>query len=164
MGGPSTRASVPGSRISDSGKVDFDIVSVARDVPGKPKKITVRIDKPTEADIASLLSGSHPFAKENSKNFQFQSGKDLCHLTVHFDDGFSMVIAASRGLSLDENRSDVEYVGVEYYLVKNGDMADTSGIPVRKTSIVGEYDLRAVDDAPEGQPSPPTHVVEIVVS
>ena len=132
------------------GAVPFKILSTRQD--GSTSVITIGLETSTRQELDAMLAGQHPLAViQSDQNFTFESGKELCHLSVYFQDGIMMLLAVARG---------PDYIGVEYHLIRNGDMLNTSGIAIRRDTILGKYELWA-NDQPPGGSNPPTHVVVI---
>lgn len=154
LGPAKQRASEKGSTVSKTGKIDFKIDRVLTNCAPQ-KRIAISINSATANDVAAMLAGSHPLAQSVLKGeMTFESGKELCHLVVYFDDGVSMVIAVSQG---------PDYIGVEHYLVKDGELLDTTGVPVQKDSIGGSYYSFISDKPEDGKDSIPTHVVDVYI-
>lgn len=152
LGKPAQRASEAGSGLAKDGKFQFKPLGGSGD--GTWQKVTIGISLATLNDLDSMLKGVHPLSKiVPDDQFTWEVGKELATCTVHFEDGMYMIISVARGS---------DYIGVEHCLIAKEEMIDTTGIPIQRPSILGTYESCAVDQE-EGQPSKPTHIVEIVL-
>ncbi len=148
------RASQEGSTIQKSGRLEYTTLSAPPRAKDKPLFKMIGLNKQTVEDLNSMLNGTHPMygTLEDGKPFDFSTGKQLAHLTVHFEDDVAFVIEVAKGN---------DFVGVEYFLVKNGDQIATTGLPLKRDSILGRYELFADDSQTGANKDKPTHIVDI---
>lgn len=133
------------------GNVEYKIVS---STSGVTKHITIAIKPVVVETLNSLLNNTHPLCAVllEKQPFDFSTGSNPAWLSVHFDDGVSFVLEVAKA---------VDFIGVEAFATKNGDMVDTTGSPLKKTTIEGDYTL-FVCDKPGMEKSIPTHMLTVV--
>lgn len=133
------------------GNVDYKIIS---STSGVTKHITIAV-KPLMIELLnSFLNGKHPLCAVllDKQPFDFSTGSNPAWLSVHFDDGVNFVLEIAKA---------ADFIGVEAFATKNGDMVDTTGTPLRRPTVEGDYAL-FVCDKPGMEKSIPTHMLTVV--
>lgn len=149
LGPIKTKVSIPDANVSKDGKVEYKL-QMLLDHP--THSATISLTAATVKELDSMLNGNHPMfgTLEDGKPFDFSTGKQLFRFSVPFRDGAVFCFEVAKA----DN-----YVGVEYYLTRNGDMLNTTGIPMKRSSIIGTYGLFSNDKVdPKAEP---THYVFI---
>lgn len=135
------------------GRIDYQLVGSITDKNGT-KIITISLSKETAACLNSWLNGTHPNygTLMDTKEFDFANGSNPAWLSVHFDDDVTFVLEIAKA---------VDFVGVETFATKKGDMVATTGSPLKRGTIQGVYPL-FVSDKPGNEKSIPTHVLQVM--
>lgn len=144
----------PPKRMDHVGKLDYKILDMRRTSNGMlHARIGLTADQVRV--VNSILSGTHPLSTAQADDkFDFATGKEICYLGVHFEDGCILSIDVERQL---------DFIGVGCYLMRDVNLIDSLPPIGSSSTILGNYFLSVADnsDLPEGAPIPFTHGVTI---
>lgn len=144
----------PPQMMENIGKLDYKMLEMKRTSSGT---LIARIGLTAEQlrVVNAVLAGTHPLSTpQTDDKFDFSVGKEICYLSVHFEDDTIMTVDVER---------QANFIGVGCYLSRHSNLIDSVPPIGSANSIIGTYSLSIADDSelPEGAVRTATHEIFI---
>jgi hypothetical protein len=144
----------PPKQMEHIGKLDYKLLELKR-TPSGMLHARVGLSAEQVRVVDSVLAGTHPLGViQPDDKFDFSTGKEICYLSFHFEDGSVMTVDVERQLN---------FIGVGCYLSLDINLIDSLPPIGSQKTILGDYFLSVTDESelPEGAPRPHTHAITI---